>query len=192
MSKVNIDLSGASVISARVVVPTGNYPVQIVECEPKETKKKGGYYLEMKYKILSGEHEGVVLTDRLNIQNENEDAMRIGLSVLKTILTVSGHKNPNKLADTNEAIGLKLNLYVEEQDSSFVKDGKTIETTENVFKGYYELDTEKASTEPKKASKPKATPAPKAEAAEVAEESSDEADDAPAPAPEAAKFPWMK
>lgn len=186
--KLDLDLSGVKTLSSKTVVPTGNYPLEIVGCEVKETKSGGGYYLQTDYKVLDGEHKGSVLVDRHNIKNENEDAQRIGLATIKTILTVGGHKNPDSLKKTEDLMGLKFNAYIEEVDDSFQNDkGETIETTNNKFKSYFPLDDEgpKTKSAPKEAKaetkpepKPESKPTPKAE-------------DKPKPAPEAAKFPWQ-
>lgn len=143
--KVDLDLSGVSTMSSRVVVPTGNYAVRVTSAEPVEAKKKGNYYIQVAYSIVDGEYEGTVLTDRLNIVNDNDDAQRIGLSQLKTLLTAGNHKNPDYLKDTQEMVGLELSIYVEEVDHSFeAKDGSTVETTQNVFKGYNETSGKSA------------------------------------------------
>ena len=138
--KLNLDLSGVSTQSSRVVVPTGNYPVEVVNAEAKETKA-GGAMLVVGYRILSGQHAGSVISDNYNIMNANEDAQRIALSCIKTILTVGGHKNPDALKDSDEMLGLQLNVYVEEDENNWTNDsGEEINSTQNNFKGFYELD----------------------------------------------------
>lgn len=196
--QLNLDLSGVNTLSSKVVVPTGNYSVEIERAEVKETKSKGGYYIELGYKILSGDHAGLVLTDRLNIVNSNEDAQRIGLSTLKTVATVGKHRNPNLISDTNELLGLKFNIYIEEVDSTFTTvDGKEIDTTENKFKSYYEYEEVKqqvSTPQPKlemaPAPQPTVTPAPTPQV----QQPSLSQGEAPAPLPTqaAAQFPWMK
>ena len=146
--KMNLDLSQYSLMNLRVVVPTGNYSLEIVEAETVQTAK-GGWMLVLGFKVLAGEHEKAVLRRRLNIVNANADAQRIGLSELKTILTVGKHPNPDMLSDTDETKGLKLSAYIIEQDSTFTgKDGNIVNTTENDFKKYDELSEVAASTLP--------------------------------------------
>lgn len=187
--KLGLKLESVSVMSQRVVVPTGNYSVKVASAEVKETKAKTGHYLQVGFRITEGEYEGSVLTDRLNINNKNEDAVRIGLSALKTILTVGGHKNPNFIGDTDEMIGLELGIYVEENPHSFTgDDGNEIETTQNEIKSYFELkgDTvNQSSPEKKKADKP----APKKQ--EKEEAPAPKPEPKPEPVAEAKQFPWM-
>lgn len=181
--KLNLDLSGTGLLG-RSVVPTGTYSLEVLGCEVKETSTKNGYYLEFNYKILSGEHTGKVLTSNANISNPSEVAQRIGLSTIKTILTVGGHKNPNLLGDTKEVIGLKLNAYIVEVDTSFPgADGKEVKTTKNEFKAYFPFGEDEA---PKK----KAAPTQKAAMEEVPVIPSAPAVEQPAPATN--KFPWQK
>lgn len=207
--KLGIDLTNVKTMSSRVVVPTGNYPARISGAEVKETNGKNGHYLQVDFQISAGEHKGTNLTQRLNINNPNPEATRIGLQQLKTIATVGGHQNPNYIGDTNELVGLKLNLYVEENETSFTgKDGNEVETTENNIKAFYEYSEESASSSPKKekASAPVAeTPAPwsppateapapaptQAQAAPAAQEVAAPAPSA-APAPAAQNFPWLQ
>ena len=157
--QLGIDLTAVETQSGNVVVPTGTYPMEIVGVEPKETSKKTGWMLEVSYKITAGDHAGKTIKERLNVQNQSADATRIGLSQLKTILTAGKHANPNYIGDTNEMIGLKLNLYVEEVDSTFTnKNNETINTTQNNIKAYYEYNEADAQSEAKK--EPPATSAP--------------------------------
>ena len=172
---LQIDLSGVTVQSSRTVVPTGVYSVELVSCEPVEAKKKGNYFLKTDFKIISGEHEGVTITERYNFVNSNKDAERIGKSQLKTMLTASGFKNPDYLGDTSEALGLKLNLYLEEVDHSFTNnDGDKIDTTQNEVKSYMEFKevsaepVEKEAPKKKAPAKKKAEPAPQPEETEAA------------------------
>ena len=193
--KLNLDLSGVSTMSSRVVLPTGNYPVEIVNAEAKETKSGGGM-LVVGYKVLAGEYAGSVVSDNYNIINKSEDAQRIALSTIKTILTVGGHKNPNALGDTNELLGLKLTTYVEEEDHTFTsKSGDEVETTQNNFKGFFEFSEEAAAPAPKKEAKKEK--AAKESASPFAQQTAKE--EAPAPAAEEkvaeaapTAFPWQQ
>jgi hypothetical protein len=203
---LQLDLQSVALMSSRVVVPTGNYPVRITKSELKETKAKGGYYIEVDFTIQAGEHKGTAISDRLNIHNSNQDTVRIALQKLKTIATVGGHKNPNFVGDTSELLNLGLNIYVEENETSFTgKDGTEVETTENTIKAFYEYSEEALSSSPKKekaSAKTVEAPAPwsppfEQNAAPTAPPvQAPAAPAAPAPAPSAAPaasaFPWMQ
>ena len=191
--KVGLKLDGVNTLGSRLVVTTGNYKVRIAEAEVCQTNAKNGHYLKLAYDVLSGENAGQRLSanDFINIDNPNEDATRIGLSTIKTIMTVGGHKNPNMLNDTDELLGLEFGVYIEEEPHSFENnDGETIETTRNNYRSYFEFTEEETASSPTKTSQKKAkAPAKKKAEAKPAPESAE-----PAPAPQAegsSSFPWM-
>ena len=185
--KLNLDLSSVSTMSARVVVPTGNYNVKVVSAEAKETKSGGGM-LVVGFSIQDGEHKGVVINEYYNIVNKNEDTVRIALSAIKTMMTVGGHRNPEKLADSDELLGLSMTLYVEEEETTFTgRDGDEIETTQNRVKGYMELQEESEEEEEPAPVKKKAPAKKKTPAKKKVEEPEEEAVEEDQP-----KFPWQK
>jgi len=140
--KINLDLSGVSIQSSRFVAPTGNYPVETVTEELKETKAGGGMLI-VGFKILSGEHKGKIVSNNYNTHNSNKDAEAFARRDIKTILTHGGHKNPDAFNDTEEILGLKLNIYIEEEANNWTNDqGEEIEGNQNKFCGYYPLDLE--------------------------------------------------
>lgn len=139
--KLNLNLSEVSTMGSRVVLATGQYNTEIIKVEAKETKAKTGGYLQATFKVVNGDNSGVTFTENFNVSNQNADAVRIALSSIKTILTVGGHKNPNMLVDSDELIGLKVAVFLEEVPHSFTgSDGKQVETTQNNVKGYFTFD----------------------------------------------------
>jgi len=179
MTQMNLDLSKASVASAFTTVPSGIYSAKVISATPKETAKKG-FYLEIGFKILDGDHAGKVVADRLNIVNANPDTQSWALNNLKTILTAGGHKNPNFLKDTDELLGLEIKASIEASQGEY--DGKTV--TNNNFKGYFKLD--------KSAPSPVSTPVSAPVSAPVQETvSAPTPVSAPVSAPASEqKFPW--
>jgi hypothetical protein len=71
-------------------VPNGWYRAMIVESAVKDTKKRDGKYLQLDWQILDGEHKGRIIWDRLNIQNPNATAQKIGQERLSTICHTLG------------------------------------------------------------------------------------------------------
>lgn len=137
--QVNLDLTGASVNTGKTVLPTGLYNSVIAAAEVKETSKNG-HGLVVTFKVEDGDHAGKQFDDFLNINNTNPDTVKWALNSLKTILTKGGHPNPNHLADTNELLGLRMKVSVEEYADSYVKDGVTKETTNNKIMFYASQD----------------------------------------------------
>lgn len=105
--KLNLDLTETKVQSPSgySLVPAGEYDVTVVKAELKETKA-GGAMLILGYEVQSGEFAGKIIKDTMNIVNQNADATRIGLERLKTVANATGHKNPNKIADSDELLNL--------------------------------------------------------------------------------------
>jgi hypothetical protein len=115
MAKLNLDLSGVKVSegSGFSVVPSGNYDVQVVSAEVKETKT-GGSMLVFGLEILDGEHKGKVIRDSANTTNQNPEAVRIGYEKIKKIALVSGHKNPDRIIDTDDFLNLNPFMVIVE------------------------------------------------------------------------------
>lgn len=191
MSELNLNLEAVKTQSARVVVPTGNYPVEIKTVEVKESNNKGNYYIKAGMYIQDGEYKGTNVDALFNIVNKNADAQRIGLSQLKTVLTVAGYHNPNFLKDSSELVGLRFNAYIEEEDHTFKNDaGETIETTQNRVKSFYEY-SENTGTAAAKVDAKKATTGTTAPAPAPATKNETVAAPTPAQGDGQQKFPWM-
>jgi len=134
--KLNLDLSGVKAFGARSVVPSGRYNVTVIDVEGKATKAGGGM-LVVKFEINEGGESGVVLTDRILIDHEKDNVVKMGYSKIKAILEFGGHSNSNALIDSDDMLGLKISLSVTEDDHSFEgDDGNVVETTQNNIKGY--------------------------------------------------------
>jgi len=152
MAKLNLDLSGVVASTGKSVLPTGIYNTVITAAEPKQTKGNAAhYYLEVSFTVEGGEHDGKSVVNRFNIVNSNADAQKYALRDVKTILTAAGHANPNALSDSDEMIGLKVRVSLEEaiqmKDNQPVcnDDGKPYR--ENKFKGYFKPTAAEAVVE---------------------------------------------
>lgn len=119
--KLGLDLSSVEVKAASGynVVPTGEYDVVVSKAEIKETKS-GGSMLILGYEVQSGDQAGKTIKHTMNIVNQSAEATRIGLETLKRVAIATGHKNPNKIADTDELINKNPFLVIVEE----VQDGE--------------------------------------------------------------------
>ena len=119
--KLGLDLSSVEVktSSGYNVVPTGEYDVVVSKAEIKETKS-GGSMLILGYEVQSGDQAGKTIKHTMNIVNQSAEATRIGLETLKRVAIATGHKNPNKIADTDELINKNPFLVIVEE----VQDGE--------------------------------------------------------------------
>lgn len=72
------------------VIPAGKYKVQIVASEIRATKNGEGQYLWMELEIIDGEYQGRKLWDRLNLWNNNQQAVDIAQRTLSAICHAVG------------------------------------------------------------------------------------------------------
>lgn len=83
---------------------TGWYLAEIVKSTVRDTKDKGGKYLELQFKILEDDNDenskGRFVFTNLNIVNKNQDTVKFAYSDLKKICKAVGHQG--ELEDTTD------------------------------------------------------------------------------------------
>lgn len=109
------------------LLPAGNYLAQIIASEMRPTKDGRGKYLWLEFDVLSGEHMGARLWDRLNLQNANPKAVTIAEEALSAICHATGVMN---VSDSEELHMRPLTLKV------IVKPGEGQYGPGNEIKGY--------------------------------------------------------
>ena len=90
--------------------PKGNYKLQAVEAEEKETAKRNGTYIKVKFEVVSGEHTGRLLWENFNVSNPSEVAQRIGRQQLVAWATAC---NKPDATDTDVLIGKTFEASVD-------------------------------------------------------------------------------
>jgi len=75
---------------AFTVIPAGKYKVQVVDSDLRATKDGQGQYLWLEMEILDGEHQGRKVYDRLNIVNQNAQAVDIAQRALSALCHAAG------------------------------------------------------------------------------------------------------
>jgi len=187
MAVMNLDLSGVSELSAKSVVPTGIYNVAIAGAEVKEVGN--GHMLKLAFNVLDGSEKGSTPSEDLWVAHSSDKAEKFGKSKLKSIMVAAAHKNPELLKDTDELLGLRLRISVEEgiqmRDGAPVTsdDGKPYR--ENTFKGFFKYDANAESVSEGPVAERQITQAP-APVETVA------VTPPPAAPAAAAEFPWSK
>ena len=136
------DIEPAAPISA---LPPGRYPVAISKTEMKDTKAGTGQYLQIELTITSGTAANRKLWLRLNLVNQNQQAVDIAYRELSAICHAVGVLQVN---DSDELLGREMMV-----DVGIEKNGQTGEDTNRV-KGYAAV-----SATPAKSSLPAAKPA---------------------------------
>lgn len=72
-------------------MPQGEYMLEVLEAEKKQTKAGTGAYIKFKFKVVSPEkYNKRYVWDNVNVLNPNKDAQEIGLSRLKKMLELAG------------------------------------------------------------------------------------------------------
>ena len=114
------------------VVPTGKYPVHIVNSEMKETKGGDGKFLWMELEILDGQHKGRKLFDRLNLINSNQQAVEIAQRTLSAICQATGQV---QISDSQQLHGRAMLASVRVRPAGPDKNG-IMRDAQNEIRGY--------------------------------------------------------
>ena len=83
----------------------GTYPVKVEAASVKEAKSGNGKYVEIQFRVTDGQGANRCVWARLNHQNANETAARIGMGQLKKLASTCGL---TRLTDTSQLIGAEL------------------------------------------------------------------------------------
>ena len=84
---------------ANDAVPAGEYLVEIANTEEKQTKAGTGSYLEFRFKVIEGPHQGHSFWSRLNLRNQNPVAVEIAKQELASICRAIEMPNPEDSSD---------------------------------------------------------------------------------------------
>jgi len=133
-------------------IPAGEYLAQIVESEMKPTKAGTGEYLRLVWEIVKGQYKGRKLFDNLNVQNPNDEAVRIAKATLSAICRAVG---VGKLTDSQQLHGKTVLLKVKIQTSKDTGD------LENRIRAYSPKPDGSLPPAAKAAEEPAAKPLPK-------------------------------
>ena len=83
-------------------LPAGSYEMMIVKSETKPTKSGNGHYLELEMHVVSGQHSGRRHWERLNLDNPNQQAVKIAeesLAKLCMALNIDDVEDSEQLHD---------------------------------------------------------------------------------------------
>lgn len=102
-------------------VPPGEYRVRIAESDMVENKNHNGHFLKLDLEVLDGEHAGRKLTERLNIDNPNQQAVDIAQRTLNAICVAAGKLS---ISDSNELHDIPMIAVVKVDPAKpYMKDG---------------------------------------------------------------------
>jgi len=145
MATLNFNAANIEPAAPISALPPGRYPVVISKTEMKDTKAGTGQYLQIELTITSGTAANRKLWARLNLVNQNQQAVDIAYRELSAICHAVGVLQVN---DSDELLGREMMV-----DVGIEKNGQTGEDTNRV-KGYAAV-----SATPAKSALPASKPA---------------------------------
>lgn len=97
-------------------IPAGPYNAIITESKEVKNKKTPGTHLALTFTILDGPMKNRKVWTRLNLQNNNEQTVRISRSELKNICTACGGIRPT---DSVQLHNIPMVIHVKSDDNGF-------------------------------------------------------------------------
>lgn len=81
-------------------LPTGDYVMQMISSDWKDTKSGSGRYIKFEFEVLDGEYAGCRYWEHVNLINNNDTAVKIAKETLKEVAAAVGIHGA--LRDTQE------------------------------------------------------------------------------------------
>lgn len=125
MAKINLDLTNVIAESSSMFskVPAGNYTVSLAHAQFKDNGTSAG--VQLGYMVESGEHKGKLIPDYINIVNQNEKAVEIGLQRLRRICDLQLRKSFKIVNDTDLINRTQFSIEVDLVEGEY--QGKPVE-----------------------------------------------------------------
>ena len=99
MAIINFNANEVEPSKAFDPIPAGKYIAVITDSEMKETRAGTGRYLQLEFEITDGEYAGRKLWSRLNIENQNAEAVRLARADLSAICRAVNVLTPSDSID---------------------------------------------------------------------------------------------
>ena len=131
MALLNFDANEVAPSTGFDPIPAGKYVAVINDSGEKENKAGTGSYLQLEFEIIEGNYKGRRLWVRLNLQNQNPDAVRMARADLSAICHAVNVLKPN---DSVELHNIPLVITVR------CKKDKNTDEIVNEVRGYESRD----------------------------------------------------
>lgn len=143
MTGVALNFNAASVTPRQTLdpLPSGWYNARITNTSMKPTSKPGGQMLELELSIIDGPFQNRKVFDRLNLVNENPQAVQIAYETLSQICGAAGIAGIQQ--STAELHNLPLKVKVKLRPAETGADGKQYDAG-NEVKGYDHINSDRA------------------------------------------------
>ena len=132
MAIINFNANEVEPSKAFDPIPAGKYIAVITDSEMKETRAGTGRYLQLEFEITDGEYTGRKLWSRLNIENQNAEAVRMARADLSAICRAVNVLTPNDSADLhNLPLVIKVHCRKDKNTGEITNDIRGYESKAN-------------------------------------------------------------
>ena len=132
MSLLNFDANEVEPSKAFDPIPAGKYIAVITDSEMKETRAGTGRYLQLEFEITDGEYAGRKLWSRLNIENQNAEAVRLARADLSAICRAVNVLTPSDSIDLhNLPLVIKVHCRKDKNTGEITNDIRGYESKAN-------------------------------------------------------------
>ena len=113
-------------------IPAGKYVAVITDSEMKDTRAGTGRYLQLEFEITDGEFAGRKLWSRLNIENQNAEAVRLARADLSAICRAVNVLTPSDSIDLhNLPLVIKVHCRKDKNTGEITNDIRGYESKAN-------------------------------------------------------------
>ena len=127
MATLNFNANDVEPNVGMEAVPAGKYIAVITESQMKPTKSGNGYFLELTFEIIEGEYKGRKVWARLNLDNPNQDAVKIAKGELSALCRAVNVMQPKDSAELHN-LPLEISVKCKKRDDT--------DDINNEIKGY--------------------------------------------------------
>ena len=132
MATLNFNANEVEPSKAFDPIPAGKYIAVITDSEMKETRAGTGRYLQLEFEITDGEYAGRKLWARLNIENQNAEAVRLARADLSAICRAVNVLTPSDSIDLhNLPLVIKVHCRKDKNTGEITNDIRGYESKAN-------------------------------------------------------------
>ena len=132
MAIINFNANEVEPSKAFDPIPAGKYIAVITDSEMKETRAGTGRYLQLEFEITDGEYAGRKLWSRLNIENQNAEAVRLARADLSAICRAVNVLTPSDSIDLhNLPLVIKVHCRKDKNTGEITNDIRGYESKAN-------------------------------------------------------------
>ena len=132
MSLLNFDANEVEPSKGFEPIPAGKYVAVINDSEEKRNKAGTGTYLQLEFEIIEGDYAGRRLWVRLNLNNQNPEAVRMARADLSAICRAVNVLTPNDSIDLhNLPLVIKVHCRKDKNTGEITNDIRGYESKAN-------------------------------------------------------------